>query len=274
MATPQTTSLHVELTHEGRVLHLTFDHGKANEMGSEQLRELEAVCDVVEGDERVQVMVTRSTKKTSRGTPIFVAGANVTERLGWDDDRVLAHVDWQRSVLQRVRRLPVLHVGLVQGVALGWGLEYLLCCDLVVGQGPVRLGVPETGLGIVPGAGGTALLAARVGTSQALRLGMTGQQVGHEEALRIGLLDAYVASEDELAIHVEGLVSGALSRSPLANAAFKAAVLDEADARLQAERTAYERCVRSGNAAFGRNNFRAIREGAPLQWPSRLAGED
>src|SRR5688500_15923968 len=116
---------------EERVATLELDHGKANEMGSAELAELERLTAWLE-TAPVVALITLSRKRSSKGTPIFVAGANVTERQGWDPQRVLAHVAWQRKVLDGLRRAPVFHVAVVDGVALGWGTEFLLVADYVV----------------------------------------------------------------------------------------------------------------------------------------------
>ena len=111
-----------------KTVQLEFDHGKANEMGSQQLREFEDLCTKIENGD-FAALISFSTRRSSRGTPIFVAGANVTERVGWTRDQVAEHVRYQRSVLRRVRELPVFHVAVVNGVALGWGTEYALTAD-------------------------------------------------------------------------------------------------------------------------------------------------
>ena len=104
-----------------------------------------------------------SERRSKRGTPIFISGANVTERQGWERDRVAAHVRYQREVLRRLRALPLFHVAVVNGVALGWGTEYMITCDYRIATKEATFGLPETGLGILPGAGGSSELSALIG---------------------------------------------------------------------------------------------------------------
>lgn len=258
---------------DGRVVVVELDHGKANEMGSEQLRELEALTRLLSEDPAVVAAITWSRKRSSRGTPLFVAGANVTERVGWDDDRVKQHVRWQRSVLQGLRAAPVFHIGVAGGVALGWGTEYLLLCDYRIAAEGARFGLPETGLGIVPGAGGTADLWAHVGVAQALRLGMTGERIDAAEALRIGLVQERAPDLDAAMDRARALAALACRRSPTAIAAYKAALLGAVGLpgpqRLALEAAAYERCVDAGEAAIGRASFAAIRAGETPPWGKR-----
>lgn len=268
--------LHPSYDAERKLLVLTFEHGKANEMGSVQLDALERLCELVENDENIMCLCSTSRRKSGSGKPIFIAGANVTERVGWDDARVLAHVVRQRALLRRVRRLPVFHVVLVSGIALGWGTEYVLTGDYAIATSAASFGLPETGLGIIPGARGSGELADIVGVPQALRLGCTGEVVDAAEARRIGLVQEIVDDVDAGLARVHVLAELLRRRSPSAVAAYKEAVIDargesESD-RLAIERRAYEAMVEHGEAAIGRASFQAIVAGQSPQWGPRRRG--
>lgn len=249
-----------------------FDHGKANEMGSVQLNEIERLTSFL-AESGAVALISTSRRRTSKGTPIFVAGANVAERADWAPEAVIAHVQWQRQVLAALRRAPVFHVAVVDGVALGWGTEYLLTCDWRIAANSAEFGLPETGLGILPGAGGTSELWPQIGVPQALRLGMTGERIDADEALRIGLVQERVADVDAGMARARALAAMVAKKSPTAVAAFKAAVLESAGAaaRADVEARAYRHCVDTGEAAIGRASFEAIRQGASVAWgPRRL----
>ncbi len=260
-------SFNLEL--DGATAYLQLDHGKANEMGSAQLDAFEELCGRLESG-GVQVLVTWSNRISSRGTPIFIAGADVTERTGWSRDQVAAHVRRQRSVLARVRRLPLFHIAVVNGVALGWGTEFTITCDYRIACKGSLFGLPETGLGIIPGAGGTAELWSQIGLPQALRLGMTGERIGPDEALRIGIVQEVVGSVDEGLKRAKVMADLTSKNSPTAVAAFKrgalAAVGSVGDSRQEIEALAYEHCLDTGDAQKGRENFKAIRGGDPVSW--------
>lgn len=266
-------ALHPTLDPERRLLVLSLDHGKANEMGSEQLDALTRLCGLLEGDGSVICLCTTSRRVSGKGTPIFISGANVTERVGWDDERIKAHVLRQRELMRRLRRLPLFHVVLSHGVTLGWGTEYLLTADYALATPTASFGLPETGLGILPGARGTAELASLVGPAQALRLGCTGETLDAEEARRIGLVQESVADLDAGLRRVQALAERLRQRSPTAVAAFKRALLDglgQPEAvRLDLERRAYEHTVDTGEAAIGRAGFAAIRDGNAPDWGPR-----
>src|SRR5690606_7592705 len=111
---------------------------------------------------------TTSRRCSAKGKALFIAGADVRERVGWSPERTSQHLARQRAIMMRVRHLPVFCVALSAGATLGWGVEFCLSCDYVLATPTSSFALPETGLGIVPGAGGTALLAERVGLAQAL----------------------------------------------------------------------------------------------------------
>jgi enoyl-CoA hydratase/carnithine racemase len=263
-----------DLQFQGHAALLEFDHGKANEMGSEQLRAFEALPEQL-GDARA--LVSFSRRRSKRGTPIFISGANVTERVGWTRDQVAGHVRWQRATLARVRRLPLFHIAVVNGVALGWGTEYLICCDYRIATEDATFALPETGLGILPGAGGTSELWTLIGLPQTLRLGMTGERISAAEALRIGLVQEVVADVDAGLARAQELAAGVARKSPTAVAAFKQGLLEavglSVDDRVEVEAQAYEHCLDSGQAAIGRENFSAIRSGGEVPWGPRIPWE-
>ena len=272
------SSLNLRFSNEGRVLHLRLEHGKANEMGSEQLREFERLCSDLEAHPDIRAVIAYSTKRSKRGTAIFIAGANVNERVGWTESAVKAHVSWQREVMNRFRHLPVFTVAVVEGVALGWGTEFMLVCDYRICTEAAGFSLPETGLGILPGAGGTSELWAHIGVPQTLRLGMTGERLGGREAASLGLVQECVTDAEEAMIRAHALSEMVANRSPTALAEFKRGVLSSVgrapEERAAIEARAYNTCVDHGDAAIGREYFASIRKGESVPWLRRKSAID
>ncbi|MBK6923308.1 MAG: enoyl-CoA hydratase/isomerase family protein [Deltaproteobacteria bacterium] len=273
MDTSRFAALHPELDLDRKLLTLWLDHGKANEMGSEQLDAFTALCEVLEHDDRVMCLCTSSRRTSAKGKPIFISGANVTERVGWDDERVRAHVVRQRELMRRIRRLPLFHVVVPSGITLGWGTEYVLTGDYAIATPQASFALPETGLGIIPGARGTAELADLVGVAQALRLGCTGESIDATEAHRIALVQELAEDLAAACARVAAIALAVARRSPTAVAAFKQALLDgrgrPEPERLACEAAAYARTVETGEAAIGRANFAAIVAGSAPGWGPR-----
>lgn len=259
----------LNLSFDGDLALLEFDHGKANEMGTAQL---EAFADLEQTltARGCRALISFSRRVSRRGTPIYISGANVPERGGWSDEKVRAHVRYQRAVLARVRALPLFHVTVVHGVALGWGTEFLITADYRITTPTARYGLPETGLGIIPGAGGTAELWSLIGLPQAMRLGMTGERIDAAEALRIGLVQEQAADVDAGLDRARALAEMVARRSPTAVAAFKAGALAAVGRppaeRQEIEARAYEHCLGAGDAAIGRAHFKAIIGGGSAPW--------
>jgi enoyl-CoA hydratase/carnithine racemase len=265
--------LHPHFDPELGLLRLELEHGKANEVGGVELDAFAALCDLLEAEDAVRCLVTTSRRESARGTRIFISGANVSERVGWSDERVKEHVARQRDIMRRLRHAPLFTVALTHGVTFGWGTEFVLTADYCLATPSARFALPETGLGILPGARGTAELALHVGPAQALRLGCTGEEVDAEEARRIGLVHEVVPDLEAGLSRVHALAQRLRTRSPTAVAAYKRGLLaglgrPERE-RLALERDAYELCVDTGEAAIGRAAFSARR--APSEQPSEPA---
>jgi enoyl-CoA hydratase/carnithine racemase len=262
-------SLHSDVSENGDILRITLNHGRVNEMGSLELRDWERITAHLNAGE-YRALVTCSDKTTRSGKSIFIAGANVTERTGWTDEQVKKHVRWQRNTLADLRKVPAFHVTVVNGLALGWGTEFMITADYRIGTPQARFALPETGIGILPGAGGTSEMSRIIGPNQTLRLGMTGEQISADEALRIGLLDEVVEDNDAAMKRACDLAQKAAQRSPTAVAAFKAGVLSSLslpdDERMELEAQSYELCVDSGEAAIGRASFKSITAGESVAW--------
>ena len=264
---------HVRTEEEEQVVFLKLNHGKANEFGRVELRELDTLCDAIHANKAIRALIVFSSKTTATDKRVFSAGANVTERVTWSIPEVKDHMRWQRSTMVKLRMLPVFSIAVIDGLAQGLGAEFMVTMDWRIGTPNARFGLPETGLGIVPGALGTAELATRIGVSNSLYLGLTGETVGSDEALKMGLLNEVVPIHDKGLQRARKLAHQVIKRSPRAVAAFKGAVLrglgEALEARLEREARAYEGLIDSGDAAIGRTHFHSIRKGKPPCWPPR-----
>jgi len=264
--------LHVSCEDQQRLVLLELAHGKANEMGSAQVAELATLAQRLPASP-ARALISFSRRRTRSGRPVLSAGADVTERRGWDQERVLGHVQLQRRTMARLSRTPVFHVCVVDGLALGWGAELSLAADYVLAGPEARFAFPETGIGILPAAGGAAHLAQRVGQAQALRLGMTGETIDAAEALHIGLVQERFTQSEDAMRRARELARLVCSRSPTAVAAYKAAVQGGSGQppahREELEARAYAHCVRSGEAELGRRCFGMARRGEEIPWEAR-----
>ncbi|KAL2130204.1 hypothetical protein VTI74DRAFT_6771 [Chaetomium olivicolor] len=125
---------------------------------------------------------------------IFCAGADLVERRAMTMAETYDFLDRLRTLFTRLATLPVPSIACVSGPALGGGFELALCCHLRVFASNAVVGLPETRLGIIPGAGGTYRLPRVVGLSRALDLILTGRRVQAYEAAAMGLCNRLVTA--------------------------------------------------------------------------------
>ena len=154
---------------------------------------------------------------------VFCAGADLKERGGMSPAQAGAFVRRLRAAFSALAALPLPTIAAIEGAALGGGLELALACDFRVAGGGAALGLPETGLAIIPGAGGTQRLPRLIGPARAKELIFTGRRVAAEEALALGLVCRAVAPGGALAAAV-ALARATLAGGPVAQRAAKEAV--------------------------------------------------
>lgn len=126
---------------------------------------------------------------TGAGGKSFCAGADLKERATLTPDEVKKYILTIRNLLTAIQHLPMPVISAVNGVALGGGTEIALASDIRVASENASMGLTETRLAIIPGAGGTQRLPRIVGVAKAKELIFTGRRVDAREALGIGLVN-------------------------------------------------------------------------------------
>lgn len=196
----------------------------------------------------------RAVVITGAGDKAFCAGADLKERAGMSEAQVRAFLADLRGVMRGLEQADCVFIACLNGGAFGGGTELALACDLRVMAPSAELGLTETSLAIIPGAGGTQRLTRLVGKGRAKDLILTARKVGAEEALRLGLVERL----GDLAT-AEALAAQVAKNGPLAVAAAKHAIDDgqtmPLDQALDLEHRAYEVTLASqdrkeGLAAF------------------------
>jgi len=193
------------------VVELVMDRPEAlNAISTDQAELIVAACADLAARPGVRVVLISSALPTA-----FCVGADLKERAGFTDDQLRVNRTAILSCFAAVRGLPMPVLAAVDGFALGGGCELALSADLIVAGAVAAFGLPEVGVGLVPGGGGTQLLPRRVGYNRAADLILTGRRVDAEEAVRIGLVDRYAAAgrAREVALELAELVA---TRSPVA----------------------------------------------------------
>lgn len=195
-----------------------------NALNGELLLELSVAFEQVEADPNVRALIVTGSGRA------FVAGADIANlrRIADAFNGREASLGGQ-DVMNTLAALPFPTIAAINGYALGGGLELALAADLRVASAGARLGLPEVGLGLIPGYGGTQRLPRLIGQGRALDLIFTGRHVPADEALALGLVNR--VADDALAAAHE-LARQCLRNAPIALGLAKEAVVRGLDLTL------------------------------------------
>jgi enoyl-CoA hydratase len=119
----------------------------------------------------------------------FCVGANINVLKDTDERSIVPWVKQGHRVLNQLEDLPMPVVAVVEGYAMGGGLELAIACDLIFASDNARLAQSEAGLGFIPGWGGIRRLAGRIGAAKAKYYYYTGKMIDASKAAEIGLVD-------------------------------------------------------------------------------------
>ena len=183
---------------------------RLNALDSATLDALHAAADAAAADPSVRVVVL-----TGAGPKAFVAGADIAEMSALTPAQGRDFALRGQRMMRRFERLPKPVIAMVNGYALGGGLELAMSCHLRIAADTARLGQPEIGLGLVPGFGGTQRLLRLAGRAAALELCLTGEPVDAARALQLGLVNRVVPAA-ELEAETMALARRLATSAPLA----------------------------------------------------------
>lgn len=191
---------------------------RLNAMSAHMVEELRAALDAIEANGAVRALIL-----TGAGPRAFCTGADLKERAAmdgagrWDHNRAI------NDCAAQLARLQIPTIAAVNGMALGGGCEIILACDFRLAAEHAVFGLPEVGLGIIPGAGGTQRLPRLIGPTRAKELIFTARRIDAATALAWGLV-SQLAPADQLLAAAGALAAQIARQSPLALAYAKAAI--------------------------------------------------
>jgi enoyl-CoA hydratase len=190
---------------------LTVDRPKVlNALNGQTISEIRSVLDEVKGNEAVRVLII-----TGAGEKAFVAGADIGEiqKLGLKEGFDFLRTGHRMNKDIETLGKPV--IAAINGLALGGGCELAMSCTLRVVSETAKLGLPELGLGVIPGYGGTQRLPRLIGKGPALWYLLTGEMIDAARAVDLGLVNLMV-KPDELMQKVVEVAKKIATKAPLA----------------------------------------------------------
>lgn len=213
----QTALLTVE--RDGAVATVTIDRPKAyNALNARLLRDLhQAVTALGRSDAAVIVL-------TGSGEKAFSAGADLDELADLDATEAHHVLREGQEVMAAVESCPVPVIAAVNGLALGGGFELVLACTFPVMSETAALGLPESGLGLIPGYGGTQRLAAAIGKPSAAHAMLTGERLTAERCHQLGLTPIPPVAPGDLMSTVRGIADTIAAKGPRAQSAILTAL--------------------------------------------------
>ncbi|ODQ06812.1 MULTISPECIES: fatty acid oxidation complex subunit alpha FadB [Enterobacterales] len=201
------------------IVELIFNaKGSINKLDTKTVAMLSEALTVLEATPDLKGVILRSEK------PAFIVGADITEFLSLFDapeEELTQWLHFSNQIFSRLEDLPVPTVSAINGYALGGGCECVLATDFRIASPDLRIGLPETKLGIMPGFGGSVRLPRLIGVDNALEIITAGKDVNAQTALQNGLIQAIVPLENlkESAISlieqaIEGKIDWKAARRP------------------------------------------------------------
>ena len=244
----------VTLTLDAPVARVQFSAENGIQLlGPDTRQRLAGVLDELESASGISVVVFEATGR------VFIAGADINELCSLNEETAYANSREGQSLMNRVAGLPATTIVAIHGACAGGGCELALACDMRLATANARIGLPETGIGIIPGWGGTVRAPRVLGSASARRLILTGELVDAATALQLGLVDAVAEDEAELRILVDERIAIVLRRGPNARALAKSLIAafegPPSEEQFEAEARAFAACYRTSEPHIGMAAF-------------------
>lgn len=209
-----------------------------NAFNYDSLLQLQEIVRRVRHDREVRAVLI-----TGSGNKAFSVGADLKERKHLSPEDVMRNVHKIGQVFSEISELPQPTIAAINGYAFGGGMELALACDFRLAVKGTKMGLTETSLGIIPGAGGTQRLPRLIGETKALELILTARKITAEQAEQLGIVNK-VTESDALMNESLELAKEMLANAPIALQQAKFAVRQgmsvDLNTALKIERKAYE----------------------------------
>ena len=189
---------------------------KLNALDYEMVLALELTAHLIDGMQNIRASII-----TGQGEKSFCAGGDIEAWSKWSPESFgMAWVRHGHRAFDALARLRMPLIAALNGHTLGGGLELAATADFRIAESHVKLGSPETGLGIIPGWSGTQRTVRRFGSQIARRMALLGETFTAEEALRLGMVDQVVAKGESFSA-AKQMASQLAVRGPLATSVTK-----------------------------------------------------
>ncbi|KAI1693285.1 enoyl-CoA hydratase/isomerase domain-containing protein [Ditylenchus destructor] len=222
-----------------------------NALSYAMVKALNKKFDDIKSDRNARVLILKSDV-----LDVFCAGADLRERKTMTVDEIPVFVAKLQALMNKLADLPIPVIAAIDGVAIGGGLEMALACDIRISTPTSLMGLVETRLGVIPGAGGTQRLSRLLGIAKAKELIFTGTKLSGVKAAQLGLVNCAVEDPYSEALDMAKQI---LKGGPMAIRAAKMAIdrgFDvDLDSALIIEQEGYAQIVRTKDRVEGLKAF-------------------
>ncbi|MGD7786728.1 enoyl-CoA hydratase/isomerase family protein [Propionibacteriaceae bacterium Y1700] len=248
--------------HDHHIAELVMDRPEAmNAISTDQAARIAEATAELAADDTVRVVLLSSAVAKA-----FCVGADLKERAGFTEDDFWEQRRTTSTAYGGVLGLPMPAIALVEGHALGGGFELALSCDLIVASPQATFGLPEVGVGVIPGGGGTQLLTRRLGYNAAADLILTARRLTAEEAFAAGVVDRLATDRPARDVALE-LAQRIAGHSPIGTRNAKIAMRHGLDLPLAEGLAIEERAWRTTVSSADRlEGIAAFNEKRPPNW--------
>jgi enoyl-CoA hydratase len=181
-----------------------------NALNLEIRKEILDALDHAESDDSVRVLVL-----TGAGEKAFSAGADVKMFQTMTPFTAREYLKTSKGTSNRLENFSKPVIAVVNGHAIGGGLELAMSCDIMLASSNAKFGQTEINVGLIPGVGGTQRLPRRIGIHRAKELIFTGDLIDSTEAQRLGIVNHVFPSHEEMWNYVEAMIEKISSKSPI-----------------------------------------------------------
>lgn len=200
----------LKLTIDGHIATLTLQNPPAHTWTMESLPALKQLVTDLNANDEVYALVIHGD-----GEKFFSAGADLNNFSEGDKGRAVSMAIAFGDAFEALSNYRGVSIAVINGYAMGGGLECALACDIRIAEEHAQMALPETGVGLLPCAGGTQNLPLLVGEGWAKRMILCGERIDAATALRIGLVEEVVAKGEGLQV-AQALAQKAANQSPVA----------------------------------------------------------
>ncbi len=239
------------------ILHIKINRPEAlNALNAEVLNELENCIDSVNPSDHKVVIITGEGKA-------FVAGADIAGMSSYNEKQAYEFSALGHRVFRKIENASYISIALVNGFALGGGLELALACDIRYASSKAKLGLPEVSLGLIPGFGGTQRLTKLVGSGIASEWVFSADMFTAEEAKNCGVVNQVYEPEDlnkqglRLALSIQSRGRNALQSAKLT---IRSGMQSSYDVGLELENKNFSRLFGKAESTEGMTAFLAKRK--------------